>query len=204
MIFNYKHSDARLYIGSFNSIDEILRSDRRELTEINGSTLEIGHRIHEIIEFAQTLDPAMIRMPITPEFISLFARLRSRLAARLRSSLVQEFDSYKWHRNPKAVEKYVTGLSHLNPLFEPLRLDSKVSVVDYPRTGVQSTCPFQECEYSWSTSYLAINPASEVALVVNSGIEHLALTHEFLPKGHPSKIVPKAFYENFIMDKHVD
>ncbi|HLC73184.1 MAG TPA: hypothetical protein VJH20_00940 [Candidatus Nanoarchaeia archaeon] len=190
MTLNYKHPDAPLYIGSFNSIDEIFESDRQELTEINGSTSEIGHRIHEIIEFAQTLDPAMIRLPSAQEFI-----LQSN---KLRSNLIQEYKTYRWHKNPKAVEKYVTGLIRLKSFFAPLRLDSKVSVVDYTRTILPSTCPFQECEYSWSTNYLAINPTSEVALVVSPGIEHLALTHDFLPKGHPSKIIPKTFYDNFI------
>ena len=190
MTLNYKHPDAPLYIGSFNSIDEIFESDRQELTEINGSTSEIGHRIHEIIEFAQTLDPAMIRLPSAQEFI-----LQSN---KLRSNLIQEYKTYRWHKNPKAVEKYVTGLIRLKSFFAPLRLDSKVSVVDYTRPILPSTCPFQECEYSWSTNYLAINPTSEVALVVSPGIEHLALTHDFLPKGHPSKIIPKTFYDNFI------
>ena len=190
MTYDYKHPDAPLYLGSFNSIDEIFESDRRELTEINGSTLEIGHRIHEIIDFAQTLDPAMIRLPSAEEF-----RLQ---CSKLRSILIQEYKTYRWHKNPKAVEKYVAGLIRLKSLFGPLRLDPKVSVVDYLRTSSTSTCPFQECDFNWSTNYLIINPTSEVTLVISPGIEHLALTHDFLPKGHPSKIIPKTFYDNFI------
>ena len=58
-------------------------------------------------------------------------------------------------------------------------------------------CPFRFCSYQWNSEIVWQNTETEIPLIVNDGIIHLAREHKFILKSSKYGTTPERIYNNF-------
>ncbi|MEM2933004.1 MAG: hypothetical protein QW622_02245 [Candidatus Pacearchaeota archaeon] len=180
------------FICGYNSIEEIIACDTRELEKIGGSFEEIADRMEELVNYARE-KKQILRDEEQSEWIEpVFERFKRKYGS---------LNGFSPKRNPKAWQKYMQEWAERMARHPKTRYDEKVSVLQIIETRGFQECPFKGCETYWNEEVIIYNPKTKKILIINRGTVHLARVHHLLEKGNEYGITAREFYENFMPNK---